>query len=167
MRMAGFGFGVVFGFLLCWSALADPDVIRAALLFEDWYLYALFPSAVAVGFVGTRLLRTYSVRALLTREPVAFVTARPETRHVAGSILFGVGWAVAAACPGPVVAQLGRGLLWSLCTAGGIVLGIVLYFWRRDRVAQASERRSSGVLTFASSASSTATTAASSSASAS
>jgi len=41
-------------------------------------------------------------------------------------VLFGTGWAVAGACPGPVAAQLGQGVTWSLFTVTGVVLGIVV-----------------------------------------
>jgi uncharacterized membrane protein YedE/YeeE len=167
IRIASVAFGTLFGFLLAWSTFAQPDAIREMLLFEDWYLYPTFASAVAVGFVGVRLLRWHGLRSLLTGERVTWATLQPQRRHVVGSVIFGTGWGLSDACPGPVAAQIGGGLLWSLCTAAGIVFGILLFFARSDRVAQASERKSSGVLTFASSASSTATTAASSSSSAS
>jgi uncharacterized membrane protein YedE/YeeE len=115
--------GVVFGFMLCWATLANPDAIRRMLLFEDWYLYAMFPLAIGTGFVGVRLLR---VR----------LSVRTERRHVVGSVLFGLGWAIADACPGPVAAQVGRGLGWSLCTVAGIAAGILIYFRRQEALAR-------------------------------
>ena len=53
-----------------------------------------------------------------------------ERRHVVGSAIFGVGWAVSAACPGPIVAQLGAGIAWGVATSAGLVLGIGLYLAR-------------------------------------
>jgi uncharacterized membrane protein YedE/YeeE len=124
--------GVVFGFMLCWSTLARPDAIREMLLFEDWYLYGMFPLAVGTGFVGVRLLRRAGVRAVFTGTPIAWSRPETERRHIIGSVLFGLGWAVADACPGPIAAQVGRGLAWSLCTAFGMFAGIALIF-RRER----------------------------------
>ncbi len=132
LRAAAALFGVAFGFMLCWATLANPDAIRRMLLFEDWYLYAMFPVAVGTGFVGVRVLRRSGVRALFSGEPISLSITVPERRHVAGSVFFGVGWAVADTCPGPIAAQVGRGLAWSLCTCLGIVVGIVLYFARQD-----------------------------------
>src|SRR5260370_118682 len=100
------------------------------LLFEDWYLYPMFVSAVATGFVGLRLVR--GQRALITRDAVAWVSAPLERRHVVGSLVFGAGWAIADACPGPIAAQLGFGAVWSLCTAVGVVAGIELYLRRLE-----------------------------------
>ena len=63
---------------------------------------------------------------MLTGEPVRWTTVRPRREHVVGSVLFGVGWAVADVCPGPIAAQLGQGMAWSLATTGGLVLGVAV-----------------------------------------
>jgi uncharacterized membrane protein YedE/YeeE len=54
------------------------------------------------------------------------VRESPRRNHVVGSVLFGIGWAVADACPGPIATQVGQGVLWSLFTITGVVGGIVL-----------------------------------------
>ena len=83
--------------------------------------------------VGVRLLRALRARALATQERIDWSTPRPERRHITGSVVFGVGWAIAAACPGPIAAQLGQGVAWSLATLAGVVVGIKLYFARSAR----------------------------------
>jgi uncharacterized membrane protein YedE/YeeE len=128
MRLAGFVTGAVFGVVLCWSGMSDPDVIRGALLFEEAYLYLFFASAVLVATVGVRLIR--GRRALLTRERIDWRSTPVQRRHIAGSVLFGVGWAVADACPGPIVTQLGQGIVWSLFTIAGVMAGIWLFLRR-------------------------------------
>jgi uncharacterized membrane protein YedE/YeeE len=134
-RLAVLGVGVVFGLTLSWSGMTDPDVLRDGLLFKDFYLYGFFVSALVTAFVGLRVLRVAGARAALTGEPIAWTTAAPERRHVGGAVLFGVGWALADACPGPVAAQLGQGVWWSLATAAGVLFGVWL-FLRRDVGAQ-------------------------------
>ena len=130
---AGLGFGLLFGFLLSWGRLTDPDVIRDMLLLKEAYVFLMMGSAVAVGFVGVKLLLRRRQRALLTGEEVSVRTERPERRHVIGSATFGLGWAIACTCPGPVAAQLGQGIGWGLCTAAGIVGGVLLFNARRSR----------------------------------
>lgn len=129
-RFAAFAVGGVFGLTLSWSGMTDPVVLREGLLFRDAYLMLFFASALATAFVGLRVLKVLQARALLTGEPVAWTTVKPERRHVVGSLLFGTGWAVAAACPGPIAAQLGQGVPWALATAAGLVLGVWLYLRR-------------------------------------
>jgi uncharacterized protein len=120
-------FGAAFGFVLAWTQMTDPDRIRAMLLLEDAYLYLVMFSAIGVGFVGLRLLRRLRVRSLIGGEPVTWSATKPEPRHVRGSVLFGVGWGLSCSCPGPIAAQLGQGMLWSLATIVGVLIGIVLY----------------------------------------
>lgn len=127
-RVAALVFGAVFGFAISWGQFTDPDRLREMLLLEDPYLYLMMGTAIGVGFVGVRLLRRLRVRALLTGAPVTWTTSRPERRHVVGAALFGVGWAVTDACPAPIAGQLAQGVLWSLFTIAGVVLGIALFF---------------------------------------
>ncbi|RKQ90620.1 hypothetical protein C8N24_0432 [Solirubrobacter pauli] len=135
-RFAAFAVGVVFGLTLSWSGMTDPDVLRDGLLFRDAYLMLFFASALGTAFVGTRVLKALQAKALLTGEPVSWTTVKPERRHVVGSVLFGVGWAVADVCPGPIAAQLGQGVPWALATLVGLVGGLVL-FSRRSAAAPA------------------------------
>src|SRR5919202_5728214 len=104
---AGALIGVVFGVTLGWSGMSDPSVIRQALLFERAYLFLMFASAVLVAVVGLEILRRRQPRALLTGAPVTCARERPRRRHVVGSVLFGLGWGLADACPGPIATQVG------------------------------------------------------------
>ncbi len=126
-RVAGALIGVVFGVVLSWSGMTSPEVIREGLLFQSPYLFLFFASAVTTAFAGLWILRRRRPRALLTGEPVEWETVRPERRHVTGSVLFGIGWGVSGACPGPIATQLGQGIAWGVPTAVGLVLGIVLF----------------------------------------
>jgi uncharacterized protein len=125
-RLAGGLVGVVFGVTLSWTGMTSPEVLREALLLDNAYLFLFFASAVATAMLGLALLRRARARALLTGEPVAWTRDAPRRHHVVGSVLFGVGWGVADACPGPIATQIGQGVLWSLFTITGVVAGIVL-----------------------------------------
>lgn len=133
-RLTGFGVGVVFGVMLSWTGMSSPEVIREALLFRDSYLFLMFASAVATAAIGIRLLRARRVRALLTGERISWSVDRPQPRHIWGSLLFGVGWAISGACPGPIATQLGQGIAWALFTTAGVVIGIVLFLRTRRPV---------------------------------
>jgi uncharacterized membrane protein YedE/YeeE len=125
-RLAGLVVGAVFGVTLSWTGMSSPEVLREALLLDNAYLYLFFASAVATSTLGLWLLRRARARALLTGEPVAWTREAPRRNHVVGSVIFGVGWAVADACPGPIATQVGQGVLWSLFTITGVVAGMVL-----------------------------------------
>ena len=127
VRLVAAGFGAAFGFVLAWTQMTEPDVIRSMLLLEDAYLYFVMFSAIATAFLGVRVVRRLRIRAVVTGRPMAWTVARPERRHVEGSVVFGAGWGLSSSCPGPIAAQLGQGVAWSAATILGVVLGIVLY----------------------------------------
>jgi uncharacterized membrane protein YedE/YeeE len=135
--VAGLLVGVVFGVVLCWSGMSSPNVIRQALLFEDSYLFLFFAAAVLTSTVGLRLVR--GRRALLTGERVDWKAQRPERRHIVGSLVFGLGWGIADACPGPIATQLGQGIWWSVFTFAGVVLGVRLFLSRQEETEPAAD----------------------------
>jgi len=141
VKLAALALGVPFGFAIAWSGMNDPDVIRRMMLLQSGYLYEVFALGVAVGLAGSLVLRRLRPRALVTRRPIEWETAKPERRHVAGSLIFGCGWAISTSCPGPIATQLASGLWWSGFSALGIAGGILGYFARQDMVA----RRAAGL----------------------
>jgi uncharacterized membrane protein YedE/YeeE len=119
-RAAGAAIGLAFGIVLCWSGMSSPEVIREALLFQQSYLFLFMFSAIATATIGIRLARR-------AQPPLR---ERPQRRHIVGSLIFGVGWGVADACPGPVLTQLGQGIGWAVFTFVGVVTGVYLFHHR-------------------------------------
>jgi uncharacterized membrane protein YedE/YeeE len=124
LRLAALGLGVVTGFVFAWARLTDPNSFHRMLSLDSPRIYLLMGAAVAVAFVGARLLRAR--RALLTGEPIGWSVSRPSRAHVGGSVLFGIGWGISDACPGPVAAQLGAGRVLVLAVAAGVLVGVRL-----------------------------------------
>ena len=139
-RVAAAIIGIVFGVVLSWSGMTSPEIIRAGLLFQDPYLFLFFAGAMLTAVVGLRILRVRAPRALLTGERVQWDPVEPERRHVVGSVLFGVGWGVSGACPGPIATQLGQGIAWGIPTTAGLVIGIVLFGRLQHRAQRQPDR---------------------------
>jgi uncharacterized protein len=121
----GIVFGLAFGFWLSWTGFTSYDVITSGLLFENFYLWMLFPTAVAASAAGIWLLKISGVRTL-SGAPVVWERVQPRREHVIGAALFGLGWALTGACPGPAVAQIGKGQLAGLFTTAGILVGVYI-----------------------------------------
>lgn len=134
LRLAALVLGGVSGFTVSWARMTDPRTFHAMLSLDSPRIYLLMGSAVAVAFVGARLLR--GRRALLTGEPIGWVGARPTRSHVVGSVLFGIGWGISEACPGPMAAALGAGRVLALAVAAGVLVGVKL----QPSLARAAER---------------------------
>jgi uncharacterized membrane protein YedE/YeeE len=129
--IAGAVVGVVFGVVISWSGMASPEVIRHALLFEQSYLFLMFASAVATAWVGLALLKRRERRSVFGGETLTYGRDPIQRRHITGSLLFGIGWGIADACPAPIAAQLGQGVGWAVFTATGVAFGIWVYLKRR------------------------------------
>jgi uncharacterized membrane protein YedE/YeeE len=139
-RVAAAIIGVVFGVVLSWSGMTSPEIIREGLLFQDPYLFLFFAGAMLTALVGLRILRVRAPRALLTGERVQWEPIAPERRHVVGSVLFGIGWGISGACPGPIATQLGQGIVWGIPTTVGLVGGILLFKRLQARTARTPTR---------------------------
>lgn len=131
-RLAGGLIGVVFGIVLSWSAMSDPDVVRGALLFEQSYMFLFFAAAVSTAAVGVRLVRRFRERAVLTGSPIGWPATRPRREHVVGSLVFGLGWGITGACPGPVATQVGQGIGWGVVMLVGIAAGVWVFLRRAE-----------------------------------
>jgi uncharacterized membrane protein YedE/YeeE len=94
-------------------------------------------AAIATATIGTRLLKAARARARVDGTPVTWRTLKPTRSHVIGSAIFGLGWSLSNACPGPVAVQLGRGEWSALFTALGLMAGIAL----RDAIAARTAAR--------------------------
>jgi uncharacterized membrane protein YedE/YeeE len=136
-RIAGALVGVVFGVTLSWTGMTSPDVLRHGLLFQSSYLFLFFGAAVTTSLVGLRLVR--GRRAVLSRERIEWTLGPPQRHHIVGSLIFGVGWGLADACPGPIATQLGQGIWWSVFTLAGVVLGVRMFLRRHAESEPASE----------------------------
>jgi uncharacterized membrane protein YedE/YeeE len=131
--LAAGAFGSAFGFLISWGQFTDPDRIREMLLLEDFYLYLMMFTAMAVGFVGIRVVRRRRKTALLTGEPISWKVEKPRANHIAGAAIFGLGWAISDSCPAPIAGQLAQGVLWAVPTIAGVLIGIELFFRRSEQ----------------------------------
>lgn len=132
-RLAGLIVGLLFGAVLAWSGMTSPVVIRGALLFQHAYLFLFFGSAVLTATLGLALLRRWRAVAVFTGRPISWVRETPARRHILGSLLFGLGWGISDACPGPIATQIGQGIGWAVFTLAGVIIGVYA-FLRRHQV---------------------------------
>ena len=127
MRYTFILFGALFGFLLSRAGATTYDFYANLFLFKDLQLMGVMATAAAVGFVGITLMKRLRVRAVATKEPIAFKGKPMKKGLIAGSLLFGAGWGLAGACPGTALAMLGEGKLMAGFSIIGIVLGTYAY----------------------------------------
>jgi uncharacterized membrane protein YedE/YeeE len=142
--------GMVFGFLLSRVGATNNEYYAQLFLFEDLRLLVVMATAAAVGVAGVAILKWLRAKALVGGQALSFAGKPFKPGLVGGSLLFGVGWGLAGACPGTALAMMGEGKLGALFTVAGLLLGTYAYgvlqsFGVRQRQRGSQERQPAGV----------------------
>lgn len=125
-------FGILFGFILSRAGATTYDFYAKLFLFQDLQLLWVIATAATVGMVGVAILKSLQARSILDGQPLSF-SGKPYTKSlIVGSLIFGLGWGFASACPGTALVMLGEGKLGALFTIVGIVMGTYLFGLRRS-----------------------------------
>ncbi len=127
MRLLFLILGTVFGFLLSRAGATTYDYYAKLFLFRDLQLLYVIATAAGVGMMGMALIRRYRPYALLDRQPILLDPKPYQKQLIPGSLIFGLGWGLAGACPGTALVMMGEGKLGALFTIIGLVLGTYIY----------------------------------------
>ena len=119
--------GVFFGIVLFKAEVISWYRIYEMFKFQSIHMYGVIGSAVIIGMVLMYLFRTQKLKTFegkpINVEPKKKVFAR----NMIGGIIFGLGWALGGACPGPMFVLLGKGVVAILVVLLGAILGAFLY----------------------------------------
>lgn len=130
-----FVIGVLFGIVITKGEVISWFRIQEMFRFEGFYMYGVFATAMPVAIGGVQWLKRSRVRAL-NGEPIAIApkTLGSGTRYAAGGTVFGLGWALTGACPGPLFALLGAGVGVIAVAIASAVAGTWVYGLLRPRL---------------------------------
>jgi uncharacterized protein len=128
VNLTGLGIGAAFGFLIQAAGFGDADFIHRMLLFQNWYPWEVFASAIAVGIPAFWLLERRKWVTPLGGQLRLNRTAI-KTRHIYGGLLFGLGWAFSTTCPVPAIAMVAGGGVLGLAVMIGLFTGVLMGDW--------------------------------------
>lgn len=129
-------FGALFGFILSRAGATTYDFYAKLFLFQDMQLLWVIATAATVGAIGVAIFKAVKARNLFEGKPISFKGKPYKSSLIPGSLIFGLGWGLAGACPGTALAMLGEGKLGALFTLTGIFLGTYLYGLQQSRAAK-------------------------------
>jgi uncharacterized membrane protein YedE/YeeE len=118
--------GIVFGIILTKSEVISWFRIQSMFRFEEAYMYLIIGSAVVVGGLSVIILKSTRVNSS-DGQTLDFSGKSYHQGFIWGGLLFGVGWAITGACPGPIFAQIGSGAYPAFFTLMGALIGAYLY----------------------------------------
>ena len=127
--------GVCFGITLTKSEVLSWFRIQEMFRFQSPRMYLIIASAVLVAAASVAIIKRYKLKTI-AGEPI---TIPPKSmglgvRYAVGGTIFGLGWALAGACPGPLFALVGNGITVMLVAIGSALTGTWLYGFLKPRL---------------------------------
>ena len=125
--------GILFGIIFVKAEVISWYRIQEMFRFQSFHMYGIIGSAVVVGMISVALIKKFDVRTL-TGEKVIFTDKTFNKGQIYGGLLFGFGWAITGACPGPLYAQIGTGVTVIVITLLSAIAGTWVYGYFRDKL---------------------------------
>jgi uncharacterized membrane protein YedE/YeeE len=125
--------GVAFGVVFIKAQIVSWFRIQEMFRFESFHMYGIIGSAIAVGALSVFIIKRFNIRTI-EGEQVVFHKKEFNKGQIIGGLMFGLGWAITGACPGPLFAQIGYGSTVTIVTLLSAILGTWVYGYIREKL---------------------------------
>jgi uncharacterized protein len=125
--------GLLFGVVFIKAEIVSWFRIQEMFRLQSFHMFGVIGTAVAVGALSVFLIKKMNIKTL-SGEKISY---EPKTFHkgqIIGGLLFGFGWAMTGACPGPLFAQIGTGAAAVVVTLFSAILGTWVYGYFQERL---------------------------------
>ena len=119
--------GIFFGIVLVKSEAVSWYRIYEMFRFQSFHMYGIIGSAVSLGVLFIWLFKKFKIRSIEGQEIVLAPKDKGVVRYIIGGSIFGLGWALAGACPGPMYILVGTGIFSMLIVIAAALLGTFAY----------------------------------------
>lgn len=126
--------GIFFGIIMTKSEAVSWYRIQEMFRFQSIFMYGIIGTAVATGMVVVAIIRMFHLKDT-SGEPISFEPKDKRwKKYILGGIIFGIGWALTGACPGPVFVLLGQGYTVMIMVIAGALAGTFTYGYIKPRL---------------------------------
>ncbi len=125
--------GIAFGIVLVKTEVISWFRIQEMFRLQSFHMYGVIGSAVVVGIISVWLIKKLKVKTIYGEE-IELHPKKFNKGQVYGGLLFGFGWAITGACPGPMYAQIGTGATVIIVTLLSAVAGTWVYGLMREKL---------------------------------
>ncbi|UMY65259.1 MULTISPECIES: DUF6691 family protein [unclassified Flavobacterium] len=126
--------GVLFGIVLTKTEAVSWYRIFEMFRFESFHMYGIIGVAIATGVIGIQIIKRKHVRDIKGEPIVIPDKEKGSARYWIGGLLFGLGWGLVGACPGPIFILIGAGFYPVVVILLGALIGTFLYGVLKDRL---------------------------------
>lgn len=125
--------GLFFGILLIKSEVISWFRIQEMFRLQNFHMFGVMGSAIVTGIISVWLIKKYRLKTI-HGETILLPSKKFNNGQVYGGLLFGFGWALTGACPGPLFAQIGNGASVIIVTLISAIIGTWVYGWAREKL---------------------------------
>ncbi|NBT88965.1 MAG: YeeE/YedE family protein [Flavobacteriaceae bacterium] len=126
--------GVIFGIVLIKSEVASWFRIYEMFQFDSFHMYGVIGSAVIFGILLTQIIKRMQIKSIDNKDLVFEDKDFLPKKYLLGGTIFGLGWALTGACPGPMFALLGAGYYAIIIPIIFAILGTLAYGLLKDKL---------------------------------
>jgi len=125
--------GVFFGIVLVKSEVISWFRIQEMFRLQSFHMYGVIGSAVLTGMLSVLLIKKFKVKTIYG-EPIEFPEKKFNKGQIYGGLIFGFGWALTGACPGPLYALIGTGATVIIIALFSAIAGTWVYGKFREKL---------------------------------
>ncbi len=125
--------GIMFGIVFTKAEIISWFRIQEMFRLQNFHMYGVIGTAIAVGMLSVFLIKRFHVKTIYG-EPIEFHPKKFNKGQIYGGLIFGLGWAMTGACPGPLFAHIGAGFLVVIVVLLSAVAGTWVYGYFRERL---------------------------------
>jgi len=125
--------GILFGIVFVKAEIISWFRIQEMFRLQSFHMYGIIGSAVVVGIISVWLIKKFNIRTIYG-EPITIASKSFNKGQIYGGLIFGFGWAITGACPGPLFAQIGTGATVIAITLLSAIAGTWVYGYIREKL---------------------------------
>ncbi len=125
--------GIFFGIVFVKAEIISWFRIQEMFRLQSFHMFGVIGTAVVVGMISIFIIKKLKLKSI-ENETITFENKQFSKGQIFGGLIFGIGWAITGACPGPLFAQIGSGFLVVLVTLLSAITGTWVYGLLRERL---------------------------------
>lgn len=125
--------GILFGIVFVKAEIISWFRMQEMFRFQSFHMYGVIGTAVVVGMISVALIKKFNVKTI-HGEAIHFTPKKFNKGQIIGGLIFGLGWALTGACPGPIFAQIGMGITVMIVVLLSAIAGTWVYGYLREKL---------------------------------
>ena len=125
--------GIIFGVFIIKGEVVSWFRIQEMFRFQSFHMYGIIGSAVVTGMISIQLIKRFNIKTI-DKDSIVIIPKKFNWGFIYGGLLFGFGWAITGACPGPLYSQIGSGSTVVIVTLLSAIAGTWTYGRIKDRL---------------------------------